>query len=542
MRFRINLQWKILLLAAGTMTLILLISSYLHGLITGALVEDYRYNNAISQVITLAKRTATHNYFRTPDDLQQEMQLIISSRRDFKQLDAYRSTPRGLELIATTAPEAPRLPVLDEHTPDNELGELDHPLPEVFSIETERNGARYWEITVAINDRDDGDGNGYISALVLKSSQSGFVNRLQRQHNLVLSGAVLASVTLFYLLFALFFRRPARDLVQAMAQARRGDLQVRARVRRDDELGEIARSFNSLMDEISERHREREELITQIRSFNDRLRQEVERATQEARLANEQLLKAQQRLAHSERLAVIGQLTASLAHEIGTPLNAISGHLKLLARSFPQNTEAQRRIQIIETQLDFIVGIVKKLLARTHRPRPALVESDVNALIREFLALVKPTLDERRIETRIGLAPNLPPARVDQDAFRQVFLNLVNNSLDAMPDGGRIEITTALCDERTIEIIFRDTGTGIAPEDFEHLFEPMWTTKPSGSGFGLAIAREIMREHGGQIEAIPNAERGAIFRLTLPAMSPSQQLEMKEGEKDVALSAHHDRR
>ena len=524
------------------MTLILLISSYLHGLITGALVEDYRYNNAISQVITLAKRTATHNYFRTPDDLQQEMQLIISSRRDFKQLDAYRSTPRGLELIATTAPEAPRLPVLDEHTPDNELGELDHPLPEVFSIETERNGARYWEITVAINDRDDGDGNGYISALVLKSSQSGFVNRLQRQHNLVLSGAVLASVTLFYLLFALFFRRPARDLVQAMAQARCGDLQVRARVRRDDELGEIARSFNSLMDEISERHREREELITQIRSFNDRLRQEVERATQEARLANEQLLKAQQRLAHSERLAVIGQLTASLAHEIGTPLNAISGHLKLLARSFPQNAEAQRRIQIIETQLDFIVGIVKKLLARTHRPRPALVESDVNALIREFLALVKPTLDERRIETRIGLAPNLPPARVDQDAFRQVFLNLVNNSLDAMPDGGRIEITTALYGEHTIEIIFRDTGTGIAPEDFEHLFEPMWTTKPSGSGFGLAIAREIMREHGGQIEAIPNAERGAIFRLTLPAMSPSQQLEMKEGEKDVALSAHHDRR
>jgi two-component system NtrC family sensor kinase len=542
MRFRINLQWKILLLAAGTMTLILIISSYLHSLITSALVEDYRYNNAISQVITLAKRTATHNYFRTPDDLQQEMQLIISSRRDFKQLDAYRSTPQGLELVATTAPDAPRLPVLDEHTPDNELGELDHPLPEVFSIETERNGARYWEITVAINDRDDGDGIGYISALVLKSSQSGFVNRLQRQHNLVLSGAVLTSVALFYLLFALFFRRPARDLVQAMAQARRGDLQVRARVRRDDELGEIARSFNSLMDEISERHREREELITQIRSFNDRLRQEVERATQEARLANEQLLKAQQRLAHSERLAVIGQLTASLAHEIGTPLNAISGHLKLLARSFPQNTEAQRRIQIIETQLDFIVGIVKKLLARTHRPRPALVESDVNALIREFLALVKPTLDERRIETRIGLAPDLPPARVDQDAFRQVFLNLVNNSLDAMPDGGRIEITTALCDERTIEIIFRDTGTGIAPEDFEHLFEPMWTTKPSGSGFGLAIAREIMREHGGQIEAIPNAERGAIFRLTLPAISPSKQLEMKEGEKDVALSAHHDRR
>ncbi|MCV4732053.1 ATP-binding protein, partial [Escherichia coli] len=90
--------------------------------------------------------------------------------------------------------------------------------------------------------------------------------------------------------------------------------------------------------------------------------------------------------------------------------------------------------------------------------------------------------------------------QLDGDAFRQVFLNLVNNSIDAMPDGGSLKITTALAaDRRTVEIIFHDTGTGIAPEDFDHLFEPMWTTKSSGSGFGLAIAREIMREHGGQI-------------------------------------------
>lgn len=539
MRLRFNFQWKLLLLAAGTMTLILLISSYLHSLITSALVEDYRYNNAISQVVTLAKRTATHDYFSTPADLQQEMQLIISSRRDFKQLDAYRRTAQGLQLMATTAPNEPRLPVLDAHTPDNEFGELDHPLPEVFSRETERNGVRCWEITVAIDDRDDPADNGYISALVTKSSQSEFVARLQRQHDLVLTGAVLASVALFYALFALFFQRPARDIMQAMALARSGDLAARARIRREDELGEIARSFNSLMDEISERHRERERLLAQISGFNDRLRREVERATQQARQANEQLLKMQQRLAHSERLAVAGQIAASLAHEIGTPLNAISGHLKLLARAVPHNAETARRFQIIQTQLDFIVGIVKKLLARAHRPRSVLRETDLNALIRDLLWLVKPTLDEHRIATYTTLAPDLPRVQLDGDAFRQVFLNLVNNSIDAMPDGGSLKITTALAaDRRTVEIIFHDTGTGIAPEDFDHLFEPMWTTKSSGSGFGLAIAREIMREHGGQIEAVPHAGRGAIFRLTLPVATADDSEEISA---DVASTTHHRR-
>lgn len=134
--------------------------------------------------------------------------------------------------------------------------------------------------------------------------------------------------------------------------------------------------------------------------------------------------------------------------------------------------------------------------------------------------MVAPTLDKHAITVAVTLEPNLPPLYADRDGLQQVFLNLINNSVDAMSQGGQIEITTRLDRHaRVAELVFRDSGTGIDPRALDHLFEPMWTTKDSGSGFGLAIAHEIMVEHGGQIEAIGGQQQGAAFRLTLPLPS-----------------------
>ncbi|HEY5074220.1 MAG TPA: hypothetical protein VII34_05935, partial [Pyrinomonadaceae bacterium] len=110
MQLRLNLQWKVLLLVAGTITVILLASTYLHGLITKSLSEEYRYNNAIRQVVTVAKRTQTYNYSASPNDLVQEIQFLVNSRPDFNQIDVYQPMPDGERLVATTAPNAPRLP------------------------------------------------------------------------------------------------------------------------------------------------------------------------------------------------------------------------------------------------------------------------------------------------------------------------------------------------------------------------------------------------------------------------------------------------
>lgn len=287
-----------------------------------------------------------------------------------------------------------------------------------------------------------------------------------------------------------------------------------------------------LMDDLNDRNREREALMTQISRFNEELRSKVDVATQALSSANHTLFETQQRLVRSERLAVAGQMAASLAHEIGTPLNAISGHLQLLARDHPQHADTQRRVQIINQQLDFIVKIVKSLLAWTHKRQVELLPTDVNALVRELIWLVSPTLEQRAITVNVELDQGLPLVAVHRDGLRQVFLNLINNSVDAMPEGGRLEITTRLDRRRQeAELVFRDTGVGIDPGALDHLFEPMWTTKDSGSGFGLAIAREIMTEHGGRIEVINRQDVGAAFRLSLPLAAVEAVATSKEEVK-----------
>ena len=276
-------------------------------------------------------------------------------------------------------------------------------------------------------------------------------------------------------------------------------------------------SRKRLMEDIKERNREREALLTQISGFNDELRSEIAAATEELSATNDSLLQTQQRLTRSERLAVVGQMAASLAHEIGTPLNAISGHMELLAGNHPNDSDTQRRIQIISKQLDFIVATVKRLLERTHERRMLFESTDVNALLQEVLLLVAPTLDKQSIVYNVRFHQDLPSLQVDRDALQQVFLNLINNSVDAMMDGGRLEITTVLNRQSACaDVIISDSGTGLDRETLDHLFEPMWTTKSTGSGFGLAIAHEIIVEHGGQIEVVPGLGQGTAFRLSLP--------------------------
>jgi len=471
MRLRLNLQQKILLLVAGSMSLILLASSYLHSGRIRSIIEKDHYDNAVNQTVALSNRIAKYNYFSNLDDLQQEMQLVVSSRPDFKQIDVYEDQ----QLIATTGA-------------------------------TDQNNDDFWLITTPIT---NGQHSGVIKALVLKSYHRKLVSNLHREYNLVLMGAVVASVLLLYLLFTYFFRKPLKDIVQTMVHARKGDLTARAPVYRDDELGEIAVGFNQMMDEIS--------------SLNNELVKKVMLATTELRAANGNLIRTQQRLSHAERLAAIGQVTASLAHEIGTPLNAIAGHLQLLDRNHPTCVDTQRRLKIINAQLASIVQTVKSLLERTHRrpinPQP----TDINTIIEELLLLVAPLFESHNIRVSQNLDPELPCVLADHESLHQVFLNLVNNSIDAMPEGGEMQFVTMYIEHaELIEVRLIDSGMGICDDAQDHLFEPMWTTKKSGSGLGLAIAREIVLEHGGEIGCITEVEKGAEFRVVLPVVEANE--------------------
>lgn len=295
-------------------------------------------------------------------------------------------------------------------------------------------------------------------------------------------------------------------------------------------------SRKRLMEDIKERTREREKLLTQISGFNDELRKEIAAATDQLAATTNSLLQTQQRLTRSERLAVVGQMAASLAHEIGTPLNAISGHIELLATNYPDDADTQRRVGIITKQLDYIVAVVKRLLERTHERHLIVQPTDINTLIYEVLALVGPTLEKHSVSCETRLKDNLPLTYVDRDSMQQVFLNLINNSMEAMPDGGNLVIESALnSDSDAIRIIISDTGIGIDQETIDHLFEPMWTTKSSGSGLGLAIAQAAMIEHGGEIEVVPETDRGTTFQLLIPFRTPnSHTVRTEEAMTSVA--------
>jgi two-component system, NtrC family, sensor kinase len=530
MRFKFNLQWKVLLLVTSTMIAIVLASSHLHNLVMSNLIKSDRYYSAVRQTVSLANSISTQDVLvnltkENLQDLHHEVSLVVSSRPDFDQIDVYQQKEDGLELVTTSAPQAQRLPIINDSSAEKDRNKIERPLPGVASIETFSNKHPRWMITSKIQ---SSNGHGYLTALVLQDAPNNLTNRLQLRHNLVLGGAVIASVGLLYLMFMYFFRNPARDIVNAMSDARRGNLNARVLVRRDDELGEIASGFNQLIEDISERNQERERLLTQISGFNEELRNKVEFATQELSTANNALFQTQQRLTRSERLAVIGQMAASLAHEVGTPLNAISGHLQLLARNHPQNADTQRRIQIINKQLEFIVSIVRSLLEWTHKKRSVLQPLNLNELVRELIWLVTPALDRHSITVSVSLNQSLPSVNADRDSLQQVLLNLINNSIDAMPNGGHIEISTQLNPQKDkVELIFSDSGLGIDPSAYEQIFEPMWTTKTTGSGFGLAIAREIMLEHDGEIEVLEVEGQGAVFRLTLP-LSAKMSNKMEE--------------
>jgi two-component system NtrC family sensor kinase len=514
MRLRLSLQGRVLLLLTVGMTLIMALSGYLHGLFASSDLEEDRYSWAIGYTVDIARKIAGMESLN-PDELRKNLIFFIGNRRDFAQVDVYQPTGSGLRRAATSAgPNAVPLRILDEHTADNDLHEMERPIAGVVTNEEYRKGTRYWVISVAMPEKA---GTGYVTALVVKNAFSPLVSELQQQHNAILAGVTLVCVALSYMLFVHFFRRPARNIVQAMTTARGGNFGARAVIRRDDELGEIARGFNLMMDDLSARDHERESLLAKISGFNDQLRGEVTRATAELRAVNEELFQSQQRLGRTERLAAMGQVAASLAHEIGTPLNSISGHLQLLARRHPDDADMQRRVGIIGQQLDFIVQSVRALLQRTHKRRSVLRPTDINAVLRDTLRLVGPTLDTHAIAVSASLASSLPPVLADRDSLHQVFLNLINNSIDAMPSGGTVELVSALDPHsRSVEVLVRDNGPGIPDEHLDRLFEPLWTTKPTGSGFGLAIAREIMNEHGGGIDVDRTRAEGAAFRLRLP--------------------------
>jgi signal transduction histidine kinase len=231
-----------------------------------------------------------------------------------------------------------------------------------------------------------------------------------------------------------------------------------------------------------------------------------------------ELRETTQRARNAERLASIGTLVAGLAHEIGTPMGVIHGHAEMLESSVADE-RGRWRLQTIREQIDRISGIIQTLLsiARPQASDPTTVE--LTETIRGCLDFVAEKLRRRSIEVEVELSIQVA-IEGDRQKLQQVFLNLLLNAADAMPDGGTLRVRIAR-DDDDVEIVVADTGHGIPQASLDRIYEPFFSTKPAGqgSGLGLMVARGIVEDHGGTITAASEPGRGTEFCIRLRAGS-----------------------
>ncbi len=246
------------------------------------------------------------------------------------------------------------------------------------------------------------------------------------------------------------------------------------------------------------------------------------------------LISTREQLAESERMAALGRLSAAIAHEINNPLGIIRNYLQLIRGHVPDNQQAVRELDQVSSEVDRIARIVRQLLDayRPETSRPAAV--DVGEVVLEVVQFLSPELHQRRIAIHPARLENLPLVIGSTDALRQVFLNLTLNARDAMPGGGGLYIRTQV-DERFVEIEIADEGKGIASENMPRLFDPFFSTKPSGhgSGLGLSICRGILEGFGGSIEASSAPGHGACFRVRFRRVDAAPELKIDQTEVAV---------
>jgi PAS domain S-box-containing protein len=228
----------------------------------------------------------------------------------------------------------------------------------------------------------------------------------------------------------------------------------------------------------------------------------------------------QTQLVRAEKLAAIGQLAASIAHEVGNPLQAIQGFLSLFLEQCAPETPNQNFLQLAEDEIDRIVQVLARL-RDLYRPRAdVMAPTDLNELIETVLLLTSKQCERARVRVRRELAPDLPPIDLVADQIKQVLLNLVLNAADAMHEGGLLHIQTYLQHDRSgtpvATITVTDTGVGIAPDQLPYLFDGLHTTKERGMGLGLYTSKAIIERHMGRIIAQSTPGEGTTFVITLP--------------------------
>jgi two-component system, NtrC family, sensor kinase len=304
--------------------------------------------------------------------------------------------------------------------------------------------------------------------------------------------------------------RPLALIRRTMERAADGELAVRAPRIRDDELGFIGRGLN--------------DMLGRLEHSNAGLQEQIRDATDELRLRNIQIAESYQRtlalretLGRSERMAAVGQVAARVAHQVGTPLNLISGYIQMIREEWRADTQTTQRLQIVDAQIQQVTRILRTLLDEARQPSIRDVTS-IEDVVAHVCELATPSLARTGVTLQVSLTGALPPIAADRVQLELALLNLVSNALDAMPGGGVLRVSTTSADSE-VTIVLSDSGAGIPPELLPRVFDPWVTTKPEGrgTGLGLSITRDVITRFGGTVDVASEPGHGATFTIRMPA-------------------------
>jgi C4-dicarboxylate-specific signal transduction histidine kinase len=240
-----------------------------------------------------------------------------------------------------------------------------------------------------------------------------------------------------------------------------------------------------------------------------------------------QYREVQNELAHANRVLTMGQLTASIAHELRQPLGAAlndgKASLNWLTRHPPQVEEAKLCLEEVIKDVNRASDVIDRIHRLIKKDTLRMEKLDINGAILEVISLIHSEVIKNGVTVGTELAETLPRIQGDRVQLQQVILNLLINAIQAMgdlaEDKRELHISTALIESEGVRVAVRDTGPGLRPQDLERLFVPFYTTKPHGMGMGLSICRSIIEDHGGRLWATHHEPRGAQFQFTIPATS-----------------------
>ncbi len=345
------------------------------------------------------------------------------------------------------------------------------------------------------------------------------IDKTMRSDTLTVIGFSLGFIVLAGLLVSYLINRmiylPLRDLEDGAARLAAGDLEHPIPIRRDDEFGQLADSFNSMIGALRKSR-------VELQNWGRTLEHKVEEARQELQIAHAET-------ARSEKLASIGLLAAGIAHELNNPLTGVLTFSHLVRKGLPDDSPEAEDLDLVIQETKRCATIIRRLLDFARKKTPEKTFSDVNALVRQTTELIRQSAQANDIDIELDLDEDLPTIWIDEDLISQVVMNLLVNAQHAIEGTGRITVRTRVKSRPgkspgsaqevpMVEITVTDTGCGIAQEDLPRIFDPFFTTKGvgKGTGLGLSVSHGSVEAHGGEIEVESTPGEGTIFRVYLP--------------------------